>query len=416
MVNVQNARIRKKHNRLPAGSSYRRVILLFLTVSIISLMVLFSFTSILGGLKDELALNDAPFGLLLSAFSISYAIAQIPAGVLSDKHGGKKISSLGLSVMAIAAVAFSFSNNFGTALALRCLGGFGGGFILPSAVRLLSDWYPPKERTVAMGIFGSGQGLGFIVTYTIGSIVVEYFGWRIGSVFSGALISLAAVLAWFFLKENTKPVDNERDPVSPTGRTILTRTLLFLILVNFSGLAVLSGVLQFTPQFLTSRFDFSPLADGFVTSLVGVMIILASYTGGLGSRKIGGDYVIIVSMLMCTLLPVLLGYSYSIMSVFILVALLGFATTFYFGPTFAGVPLAAGEKYAGTVFGVFNATSFGASAFSPFILGYILDSTHTYESAFTSLSIIAVIGLVASVALKQTRRQTAHSTDNVDDT
>src|SRR5208282_3073531 len=116
------------------------------------------------GLKDELALNDAQFGLLLSAFSIAYAIAQIPAGILSDKHGGKKISSLGLSLMAIAALAFSFSHNFGTALALRCLGGFGGGLILPSAVRLLSDWYPPHERNMAMGIFGSGQGLGFIVT------------------------------------------------------------------------------------------------------------------------------------------------------------------------------------------------------------------------------------------------------------
>jgi MFS-type transporter involved in bile tolerance (Atg22 family) len=91
------------------------------------------------------------------------------------------------------------------------------------------------------------------------------------------------------------------------------------------------------------------------------------------------------------------------MLVFALVALVGVAGMLYFSPTFAEIPRAVGDKRAGTMFGVFNATSFGASAFSPAIVGYILDSTHTYESAFTSLSIIAVAGVVAAVALKLTR-------------
>jgi MFS family permease len=385
------------------GSSYRRVILLFLTVSLISLMMLLSFTSILGNLKDELALSNTQFGLLLSAFSIAFAIAQIPAGMLSDKYGGKKVSSVGLSVMAIAALAFSFSHNFSVALAVRFLGGFAGGLILPSAVRLISDWYPPRERNMAMGTFGLGQGLGFVVTYVIGSIVVESFGWRMGSLFSGTLISLTAALAWIFLKDTSKSVDIEKPAVRLGGEKRLTRILPLLIVVNFSELSVASGVLQFTPQFLMLRFNFSTVAGGLVTSLVGIMSILASYAGGLGSRKIGGDNVIIAAMLMCTLLPVLLGYSYSIPVVLVLVALLGFATLFAFGPMIAGVPRAVGEKHAGTMFGVFNVISFGASAFSPLILGYILDRTHTYEWAFASLSIIAVAGLGAAVALKRMR-------------
>jgi len=384
------------------GSSYRRVILLFLTVSFISLMMLFSFTSILGGLKDELALSNTQFGLLLSAFSIAFAIAQIPGGILSDKYGGKIVSSAGLSVMAIAALAFSFSSNFGVALFLRCLAGFTGGLILPSAVRLLSDWYPPKDRNIAMGIFGLGQGLGFVVTYAIGSIVVGYSGWRIGSLFSGLLISFAAVLAWIFLKDNAKPLDVQRQPMRLAGEKNFKRTFSLFIAVNFSGLSVVSGVLQFTPQLLMLRFGFSTIAGGFVTSLVGITNILASYVGGLSSRRIGGDNVILGSMLMCAMLPVFLGYSYSNMLVFVLITLLGFATMFYFGPLFAGVSR-VGERHRATLFGVFNATSFGASAFSPLILGYILDSTHTYEFAFASLSIIAVIGLGAAVALKRMR-------------
>ena len=386
-----------------ASQPDRRVVLLFLTFAFTSLMMLFSFTSILAGLKSDLGLSNTQFGLLLSAFSITFAIAQIPAGVLSDKYGGKKVASGGVSVMAIAALLFSFSSSFDTALIFRCVAGFTGGLILPSAVRLLSDWYPPKERSMAMGTFGLGQGLGFVVTYEVGSIVVEYFGWRMGSLFSGALASFAAVLTWMFVKDIAKPAELEGHLAKPVTQRSSTLVLLLLIALNFSALSVLSGVLQFTPQFLMLRFGVSTIAGGFVTSLVGITNILAAYLGGLTSRRIGEDKVIIASMLLCTLLPLFLGFGYSIGIALTAVALVGFATMFYFGPTFAGVPRAVGERRAGTMFGVFNAISFGASALSPLILGYILDSTREYELAFASLSIIAIIGLGSAVQLNRIR-------------
>jgi len=61
-------------------------------------------------------------GLVILKLLYYYAIAQVPAGMLSDNFGGKKVSSVGLSVMAIAALLFSFPHNFGAALVLRCLG------------------------------------------------------------------------------------------------------------------------------------------------------------------------------------------------------------------------------------------------------------------------------------------------------
>lgn len=380
--------------------TYRRVILLILTVSFISLMMLFSFTSILGGLKEELALSNTQFGLLLSAFSIAYAVAQIPAGVLTDKYGGKNVTLVGLPVMAVAALAFSFSSNFNLAVLLRCLAGFAGGLILPAAIRLLSDWYPPKDRNVAMGIFGFGQGLGFVVTYVVGSIVVGYLGWRTGSVFSGMLIALVTILAFSFLKDATNPFDVKKEPVKSDREKNFKLTLSLFIAINFTSLALLSGILQFTPQFLMLRFGFSTIAGGFVTSLVGLANILASYLGGFSSRKVGGDNVILVSMLMCAMLPFFLSYSYSPTLVFVFVALVGFATMLYFGPLFTGVSQ-MGARHKGALFGVFNATSFGASALAPILLGYVLDMTHGYESAFTSLSLVALIGLGAAFTLKR---------------
>jgi len=384
-----------------AGTPYKRVVLLFSTLSFVSLMTLFSFTSILGDLKNQLALTNAQFGLLLSAFSIAFATAQIPGGIFSDKCGGKIVSSVGVTIMAIAALSFSFSSDYIEFLILRCLAGFFGGLILPSSVKLLSDWYPSNERGIALGIFGLGQGLGFVVTYAVGSIVVQYFGWRMGSIFSGMLGLAAAVLAFVFLKNTTGTNIASPLPSKLATEGNFKRNLLLLVAVNFTALSVLSGTLQFTPQFLLLRFNFSTITGGFVTSLVGITNIVASYSGGVSSKKFGGSYVVIGSMLMCVVLPAFLGYSYSTGFVFVLVALVGFATMFYFGPLFAGVAR-VGRERPGTVFGVFNATSFGASALSPLILGYILDSTHEFELAFASLSVIALIGLGAALTLKRT--------------
>lgn len=376
--------------------------MLLSTASFVSLMAFFSFTSILKGLKDDLSLDNVQFGLLLSVFSAAYATAQIPAGILSDKFGGKIVASLGVSIMGLVALCFAFTESFADAIILRGLEGFSGGFILPSAVRLLSDWFEEEERNIAMGVFGLGQGLGFVVTYLAGSVVVELSGWRSGSLLSGMLVCALAASNWLFLR-NTSLKRTIAGKMSANLFRVkgFVKIVPLLTVINSSALSVTSAVLQFAPEFVISRFGFSSIIAGSLMSLFGVTCMLSSCLGGLSAKQIGANNVLVISMLMCTVLPPLLSYIFSPILTVTFMALIGFATMFYFGPTFAGIPRAVGGKYTATAFGVFNTVSFGASAISPILFGYVLDSAKSYELAFSSLALVAVAGLGSAVLLKR---------------
>jgi len=378
----------------------KRTILFVSTFSFVTLMMLFSFTSILSGLKNELELSNTQFGSLLSVFSIFYAIVQIPSGILSDRFGGKIVASIGLSVMGLASLAFSFSSLYEMALLFRILAGLSGGLILPATVRLLNEWFTGEQLVKAMSVFGLGQGLGFLLTYTFGSVIVDSFGWRVGSLFSGIVVIGAAVLSWIFLKDMTSDATTFSLRTEVHG-SVRSGRLVLLMMVNFAGLSVTSGVLQFAPSFLENKYGFSIITTGSIVALVGVMSALSPYLSGLASERIGGNKVIVISMLMCTLFPLILGLSPSMAIMIASLALIGFGTMFYFPSTFAEVPRTAGGEHAGKIFGVFNSVSFGASAVSPIIYGYVLDKSGIPELAFGSLSMLAVLGLIGAVLLSK---------------
>jgi MFS family permease len=251
-----------------------------------------------------------------------------------------------------------------------------------------------------MSVFGLGQGLGFLLTYTFGSVIVDSFGWRVGSLFSGIVVIGAAVLSWIFLKDMTSDATTFSLRTEVHG-SVRSGRLVLLMMVNFAGLSVTSGVLQFAPSFLENKYGFSIITTGSIVALVGVMSALSPYLSGLASERIGGNKVIVISMLMCTLFPLILGLSPSMAIMIASLALIGFGTMFYFPSTFAEVPRTAGGEHAGKIFGVFNSVSFGASAVSPIIYGYVLDKSGIPELAFGSLSMLAVLGLIGAVLLSK---------------
>ena len=384
--------------KVPYAMNGKNAVLFVSTFSFAALMMLFSFTSILLGLKNEMQLSSAQFGLLLSTFSITYAIMQIPSGILSDKYGGEIVLSVGLSVMGVATLGFSFSVSAQMALSLRTLAGLGGGLILPAAAKLLSDRFAGEELLRGMSIFGIGQGMGFVLTYTIGSGFVDVFDWRAASLFSFVLIAAAAILSLALPKRKENAPDHQQNRLSTAFHK---KTLALLIIINFAALSVTSGVLQFGPDFLERNFQLSTSSGGWIIALMGIASTLAPYMSGVTAKRIGHDKVIITSMIMCTFCPLVLGISSSTIALALIFAATGLGTMLYFPPTFAQVPRTAKGEHAGKVFGIFNTVSFGASAIAPILFGYVLDSVKSYELGFACLSILAVLGLIASILLRR---------------
>lgn len=378
---------------------HRWIVLAISTFSFMSLCIaMFAYPPITKDIAAEWGLSYTKIGLIMSAFSITYGIIQIPAGIISDRFGGSRVASYSVTFLGLTALLFSFSKNYEMAFISRSLMGLSGGFLLPATMKLLPQWFSRREIDKAMGILGTGQGIGVFLALLIVPILVERFGWRVGFNLSTITSLVAAALSWFIIRDLYLSKRGESSTLSiATIKKVVTKKLLLLSSFNLTAAAVYMGVITWSQSFLIDNLHISIVKVGYITAIIGVTMIFGSFASGILPPRIGGNNVIIISMLMCVLLPYIFYYSNSSITAFLIIAMIGWATNFYWGPTWGGIPQVVDKRYIGLAFGVFNTlTSIGVT-FSLAISGVVLDYTFRFDLAFLSISLIALVGLIGSV-------------------
>lgn len=373
------------------------------TLSFIALSLDFvSYPVLANAVTSELALTYTQSGLMMTIFAIFYALMQVPSGILSDKFGGGRVIALSTLLMGLASLGFGLSSSFGTALFSRLMMGAGAGFILPASTKLLSSSFPARDLDGAMGVFATGWGTGFIVSFAAIPWILGASNWRMGAVFTGIFTLAVALPCWVVLWRSKieKPAE-KMDLGLNTFEKLLSRNLVYSVSINFTGLAVVVGITTWAPLYLTGRLNISLVEVGFMIVALGVMMIISSFVGGVLTPKVGGGKVVIASMAMCVVFPMLLIFTSSVWVGLLLMAGVGWASNFYVPPVFARVSLSVSREYSGTVFGVFNMASFIGSSITPIFVGYVLDTVARYDIGFLAISIIAVSGLVGSLFFGQ---------------
>jgi len=380
---------------------YKWLILAIATYSFIALVINLSvFPVVSDDMAREIGLGYAQIGLLMAVFSIFYASVQIPAGVASDRLGGSKIASLSVLILGLSSLLFAFTPTYDLALAARILMGLSGGFLLPSTMRLLPGWFEAAEYDKAMGIYGFGQGVGLFLTLISIPTVASMYGWRTGLALVSALTLLAAALSLALLRDKGRTVSNTLASMSLRDiKGVVTGKLLLLTSFNATSVSTFTGVLTWMPLFLLKKLDFTLIEVGYVTAVMGVVMIVASYASGPLSSRIGRPKVILVSMALCVVTPLLLAYSPSSLEIFVISALLGVAIMLYFGPTFGAIPEAVKAGYVGMGFGIFNTLTFIGASITSAVTGFVLESTLSFYLAFLTISLISLLGLFGSLKL-----------------
>src|ERR1700740_3677734 len=111
-------------------------------------------------IREELGLSIADMGYLLSAFLWAYAFAQLPTGAMVDKLGPRLLLTCGLALWLFAQLLGGLIQNFGQFFGARLLLGVGEAPQFPTGARVVRDWFNPRERGIATGIFNCASTLG----------------------------------------------------------------------------------------------------------------------------------------------------------------------------------------------------------------------------------------------------------------
>lgn len=130
-------------------------------------------------LRKAFALTDSQLGLLTGlAFGVTFALAGLPMGWLADRVNRRKMLGWVVLLWSSATTAAGFANSFAALLLCRMGVGAAESGGAPTAMSLISDYFPPQERVTAMGIYYLGNTIGGLMCIGIAAYVVEHHGWR----------------------------------------------------------------------------------------------------------------------------------------------------------------------------------------------------------------------------------------------
>lgn len=186
----------------------RKRVLLISTVGFTLMFAVWLMFGILGiPIREELGLSDVQLSWLSATAILNGSLWRLPAGIITDRLGGRRVMSVMLLLTAIPAFAIAFTHSYAVLLALAFLVGFAGNSF-SVGVAWNSVWFAREQQGAALGTFGAGN-VGASVTKFIGPAMIAAMpaagllgglipgGWRTIPFLYGVLLLGMAAWTWF---------------------------------------------------------------------------------------------------------------------------------------------------------------------------------------------------------------------------
>jgi len=269
---------------------------------ILAIVYMFNFVDrqilgiLLPAVREEFQVSDSMLGLLAgTAFALFYVTLGIPVAVIADRWNRRNLIAVAVAIWSGMTALSGFAANF-LQLALARVGvGIGEAGCSPPAHSMISDYYPPEQRSTAMGFYTVGISAGIMLAYLAGGWVVQNLGWREAFLIVGLPGLLLAVIVRFTVVEPERGAsENRLDSGASPGVLAVLRFLLhrrsFAHMAVAAGLASLVGyaVIIFFPSFVDRSFEMDLVAIGTWLGLIlGIAGGTGFFVGGYLADRIG---------------------------------------------------------------------------------------------------------------------------------
>jgi MFS family permease len=157
-------------------------------------------------LSRELALGPGTLGLLTSAYFVAFALVQLPAGVLLDRYGPRRVEPALLALGALGALFFAFAEGTPGLVVARAMIGAGMAVCLMSPLKAISAWVPKERQASFAGWVMTAGSAGALMAATPTELALHYVHWR--TLFAALAFVTLAVAAWLWWRvpDIAKPV------------------------------------------------------------------------------------------------------------------------------------------------------------------------------------------------------------------
>ncbi len=353
---------------------------------------------------EQFHLSNVEYSRIIFAFMLAYTVMNGISGPMVDRLGTKLGYAVCIAWWSIAAMLHSLARGAFSFGVFRFLLGMGEAGNWPAGVKVVAEWFPPKERALASGFFNSGSAIGAVVAPPLVAWIILKSGWQSAFLMVGG-VGLIWLLIWLLVYHTPANAQTgiARRPV-PISKLLRTRWVRqFTASKIFSDPAWYFYIFWF-PQYLKSargfdiaavgKFAWIPFFAAGAGNLLGGACAAALLNRGISvtwARKIS---VLLFSLLMTSAIPAVL-----VSDVRLSIALVSVATLGYTGSVANMLAFPADvfpKNTVGSIWGLASMGSgFGGMMFS-LATGWIVDH-YSFVPAFILFGLIPLVS--ASIVL-----------------
>jgi sugar phosphate permease len=374
-------------------------------------------------LLKDFGISKVELGVVFSSYAISYALFQIPVGMLGDKYGPRKVLAAIVAFWSVMTAITPLAWDFVSLVVISFIFGIGEAGAFPNATRAFSHWIPSTERGFAQGLTHAfARGGGAVTPIMIAPLMVA-FGWKISFLIC-AVIGLGWAIIWYFWYRDKPAEFNERWPESvnqaeleligqgkvtkkaapklPFNKLIQSKNMWALCIGYFCYCYVIWIYLSWLPTYLVDARGFTIMKMGIFASLPLLAGTIGDTMGGwlsdliwkrTNKGKFARRVVAITGSLVSAifLIPAAMTDSANLAVALLACSLFGMEMSV---GVYWAVCLDVGHEYAGTVSGMMNSIGNLGSALSPIAFGMIVQHTGSWVYPFLVASGLLVIAAV----------------------
>jgi len=247
-------------------------------------------------IKAELGLTDLQLGMISGpAFGLLYSLSALPIARWAERGNRVTILSLAVTVWSMATALCGLVGSYAQLFLARLGVGMGEGACSPTTHSLVAEYFPARQRGIAMAVLSTAIPISGLFAPLIGGVIGQTYGWRAAFIAVGLPGILLAILLKLTVRD-PRPPATAAEPRPPSRFLADLRLLfgnrafaLFWLSNCFMGMA-LGGTNAFTATYFIREFGFSLKQAGAVTAVgLGVAGLVGTFVGGWLSDRFAGE-------------------------------------------------------------------------------------------------------------------------------
>ena len=344
--------------------------------------------------RTAFQLSLAQVGLLVTCFESATALFQVPAGLLGERYGERRLLTVGTFVTASCFMLLAFTGNIYYLGILLIIGGLGAGVQHPLASAMVSKAFENQNRRIALGTYNFTGDMGKFLFPAVAAIVLSVAGWR-QLCFGYGLVGVAmtAVLYHVLVRVQIGGADFQAAEAgwNLSGWGIENKKgFVSLSLIGFIDAAVRTSLIVFLPFVLIGK-GMPMESGGFALSLLFIGGAFGKFACGFLAEKIGVIRSIVITEAV-TGLGILYLNAAGLTGIFIFLPVLGMALNGTSSVLYGTVADFVSASHVPRAFSLFYTAIIVAAALAPPVFGWVSDA------AGLDLTVV-VIGIAALTTL-----------------